>query len=136
LGYMMSMGGDADGPSAAGRIAGGRIPSVSDGHDGEGPSARGPFGRAHPTSTVPARDSMETARARPNGWQIGLPLAIPFTGLLSTALLIPVLPKIAAALHIPFRQATWLVVLPSLVAGLFIPVAGYLADRWTRTVVL
>lgn len=79
---------------------------------------------------------METAPTRPNGWQIGLLLAIPFTGLLSNALLIPVLPKIAAALHIPFRQATWLVVLPSVVAGLFIPVAGYMSDRWTRTVVL
>lgn len=67
---------------------------------------------------------------------VALLLSVPFVGLLSNAVLIPVLPKMAAALHLPFRQVAWLIVIPSIVAAVCIPIGGYLSDRWTRTAVL
>lgn len=69
-------------------------------------------------------------------FSIALLLAVPFVGLLSNAMLVPVLPKMAAALNVPFHHVSWLIVVPSIVAAVFIPIGGYLSDRWTRTVVL
>lgn len=69
-------------------------------------------------------------------FSVALLLSIPFVGLLSNAMLVPVLPKIAAALDVPYHQVSWLIVVPSIVAAVVIPIGGYLSDRWTRTVVL
>src|SRR5690606_22378325 len=79
---------------------------------------------------------LREARMGKPSWPVALLLSIPFVGLLSNAVLIPVLPKVAGALHIPYQKAAWLIVVPSVVAGFFIPVGGYLSDRWTRTIVL
>lgn len=61
---------------------------------------------------------------------------IHFVGTLSTALLIPVLPRIAKAIDVPFSQTTWILTVMSITAALTIPVMGFLSDIFTRTVVL
>lgn len=63
-------------------------------------------------------------------------LAVPYVGLFGSGLLLPVLPKISQALDVSFTQATYLLSSLSLASGITLPIAGYLSDRWTRTIVL
>lgn len=72
-------------------------------------------------------------RAR-TSWLALLP--VPFTWALSTSLLIPVLPRMRAALGVGPVEASLLLTALSLPAALALPVAGFLSDRVGRRPVL
>lgn len=62
--------------------------------------------------------------------------AVPFIMVLGNSMLIPVLPQIKEALDLTSVQASLLITLFSVPAGLVIPVAGMLADRFGRKAVI
>ncbi|WP_141432194.1 MFS transporter [Bacillus sp. 03113] len=57
---------------------------------------------------------------------------VPLVMTLGNSMLIPVLPKIESTLHISAFQVSMIITIYSIAAILFIPVAGYLSDRWGR----
>jgi Arabinose efflux permease len=61
---------------------------------------------------------------------------VPFIMVLGNSMLIPVLPQIKEALHLTSVQVNLLITLFSIPAGLVIPVAGILADRFGRKAVI
>lgn len=67
---------------------------------------------------------------------VGLLYAIPFVGMLGSAVLIPVLPRIADTLDLPFSQVTWLITTLSIASAVTVPIIGFLSDTYTRTIVL
>ncbi|MCG9967098.1 MFS transporter [Pelotomaculum terephthalicicum JT] len=61
---------------------------------------------------------------------------VPFIMVLGNSMLIPVLPDIRNALNLTPIAASLLITLFSLTAGIIIPVAGFLSDRYGRKVVI
>lgn len=80
-----------------------------------------------------------TASQKPvkNFWLVVSALAgVPFIMVLGNSMLIPVLPDIRNALNLTPVQVSLLITLFSVPAGLIIPVAGFLSDRYGRKVVI
>ncbi|MFC4597864.1 MFS transporter [Cohnella hongkongensis] len=61
---------------------------------------------------------------------------VPLTMTLANSMLIPVLPAMQRALRISSLQASWIITAYAAVAILFIPLAGYLSDRYGRKAVI
>lgn len=61
---------------------------------------------------------------------------VPLIMVLGNSLLIPVLPAIQSALHISKVQVSLLITLFSIPAGIVIPLAGFLSDRYGRKIVI
>ncbi|MFB9277117.1 MFS transporter [Cohnella cellulosilytica] len=61
---------------------------------------------------------------------------VPLTMTLANSMLIPVLPAMQQALKISSLQASWIITAYATVAILFIPLAGYLSDRYGRKAVI
>ena len=61
---------------------------------------------------------------------------VPFIMVLGNSMLIPVLPDIRNALNLSTVQVSLLITLFSVPAGIIIPVAGFLSDRYGRKVVI
>lgn len=61
---------------------------------------------------------------------------VPFVMVLSNSLLIPILPAMQKALHLSAMQAGLVITAFSVPAGLFIPLGGYLSDRFGRKAVM
>jgi len=62
--------------------------------------------------------------------------AVPFVMVLSNSMLIPVLPRMQSAMGLTMFEANLIITAFSIPAGLSIPVAGYLSDRWSRKVIM
>jgi ACDE family multidrug resistance protein len=62
--------------------------------------------------------------------------AVPFVMVLSNSMLIPVLPRMQSAMGLTMLEAGLVITAFSVPAGLSIPVAGYLSDRWSRKVIM
>jgi len=61
---------------------------------------------------------------------------IPLTMTLANSMLIPILPAMQRALNITSLQASWIITVYAVVAIMFIPLAGYLSDRYGRKAVI
>ncbi|NUK28860.1 MFS transporter [Parageobacillus sp. VR-IP] len=78
----------------------------------------------------PARKSLG------KGWMIASLASIPLVMTLGNSMLIPVLPTIEKQLHITSFQSSLLITMYSVVAIVFIPIAGYISDRIGRKKVI
>jgi MFS transporter, ACDE family, multidrug resistance protein len=70
------------------------------------------------------------------GWMIASLASIPLVMTLGNSMLIPVLPTIEKQLHITSFQTSLLITMYSVVAIIFIPIAGYMSDRIGRKKVI
>lgn len=61
---------------------------------------------------------------------------IPLVLVLGNSMLIPILPDMAKALNVTQFQTSLIITLFSVTAGLFIPVLGYLSDRYSRKAII
>ncbi|MCC2683134.1 MAG: transporter [Paenibacillaceae bacterium] len=61
---------------------------------------------------------------------------VPLVLVLGNSMLVPVLPAMEKAMKISQFQSSLVITLFSLTAGIFIPVSGYLSDRFSRKVVI
>jgi len=66
---------------------------------------------------------------------IGL-TGVPLVMVLGNSMLIPVLPTMKAELHLTSFQTSFIITAFSIAAGIVIPLAGYLSDRFNRKVVI
>ncbi len=62
--------------------------------------------------------------------------SIPLIMTLGNSMLIPVLPKMQSELHLSSFQASLTISVFSIVAAVFIPILGYLSDRFSRKIVI
>lgn len=69
-------------------------------------------------------------------WQYISLATIPLVLVLGNSMLIPVLPQMQNALDITQFQSSLTISLFSITAGIFIPVLGYLSDRFSRKVII
>lgn len=69
-------------------------------------------------------------------WDLISIASIPLTMTLANSMLIPVLPAMQKALNISSLQASLIITAYAAVAILFIPLAGYLSDRFSRKAVI
>ena len=67
---------------------------------------------------------------------IALLAAVPFMMVLGNSMLFPVFPRMQAALSLSGLQTSLVVTAFSVPAGLLIPLAGYLSDRYGRKPVM
>ncbi len=74
-------------------------------------------------------------RAKRN-WTFGIIASVPFLMVLGNSMLFPVFPKMQRVLHLSGLQVSLVVTAFSVPAGLLIPLAGYLADRYGRRKVM
>jgi len=70
------------------------------------------------------------------GWTLAALSGVPLIMVLGNSMLIPILPKMKAALDLSQFQASLVITLFSIPAGLTIPIAGFLADRLGRKKVI
>jgi ACDE family multidrug resistance protein len=86
--------------------------------------------------TVPKKkekeDDEEPKKAKGLVWQYLAIASVPLVLVLGNSMLIPVLPQMQRALKISQFQTSLIITIFSLTAGLFIPIIGYLSDRFTR----
>ncbi len=66
----------------------------------------------------------------------GLLAAVPFLMVLGNSMLFPIFPKLQSELHLSGFQTSLIVTAFSIPAGLLIPIAGYLSDRFGRKPVM
>jgi len=62
--------------------------------------------------------------------------SVPLVMVLGNSMIVPILPDLERQLNITGIQSSLVITLFSLAAGLFIPIAGYLSDRFTRKAVI
>lgn len=89
-------------------------------------------------SASPSHAASASPRRRPRGASPKLAVLslVPFIMVLGNSMLIPVLPKMMAVLHISLFQAGLVITAFSIPAGVVIPLAGALSDRVGRKVVM
>ncbi|MBW7460112.1 MFS transporter, partial [Paenibacillus sepulcri] len=69
-------------------------------------------------------------------WDLLSIASIPLTMTLANSMLIPILPAMQKALGISAFRASLIITVYAAVAILFIPLAGYLSDRFSRKAVI
>lgn len=69
-------------------------------------------------------------------WEFIAISTIPLVLVLGNSMLIPILPDMKRALHLSQFQTSLVITLFSVTAGIFIPIVGYLSDRFTRKAVI
>lgn len=69
-------------------------------------------------------------------WEFIAIASIPLVLVLGNSMLIPVLPDMQNALNITQFQASLTITLFSVTAGIFIPILGYLSDRYSRKAII
>lgn len=69
-------------------------------------------------------------------WALAALASIPFIMTLGNSMLIPILPQISGELDISSFEASMLITVYGVIAILFIPIAGYLSDRFGRKIVI
>jgi ACDE family multidrug resistance protein len=87
-----------------------------------------------------AAGGRQQARGRSGGgakWAEYTALAsVPLVMVLGNSMIVPILPDLERRMNITTIQSSFVITLFSLAAGLFIPIAGYLSDRFTRKAVI
>ncbi len=78
----------------------------------------------------------QTGRQVGRGWTVAALASIPLVMTLGNSMLIPVLPVMGKQLGITPVQSSLVITMYSIVAILFIPVAGYISDRIGRKKVI
>lgn len=69
-------------------------------------------------------------------WQFMTIATVPIVLVLGNSMLVPVLPELKRELNLTQFQTSLVITLFSLTAGIFIPIVGYLSDRFTRKAVI
>ncbi|MFD2613236.1 MFS transporter [Paenibacillus gansuensis] len=69
-------------------------------------------------------------------WQFIAIASIPLVMVLGNSMLVPILPDLERELGVSQFQSSLVITLFSVTAGLFIPIAGYLSDRFSRKAVI
>lgn len=69
-------------------------------------------------------------------WEFIAIATIPLVLVLGNSMLVPVLPDMEREMHISQFQSSLVITLFSVAAGIFIPIAGYLSDRFSRKAVI
>ncbi|HEY0828537.1 MAG TPA: MFS transporter [Bacilli bacterium] len=94
-------------------------------------------------SDVPAEDVQskqqgkdEKGGSKSHVWEFIALSTIPLVLVLGNSMLIPVLPEMKKELGINQFQTSLIITLFSLTAGIFIPIIGYLSDRFTRKAII
>ncbi|OPA81136.1 MFS transporter [Paenibacillus selenitireducens] len=86
--------------------------------------------------TVQKKSSNETAAGK-GQMMIFIALAsVPLVMVLGNSMLVPILPQLQQQLHISKFQSSLVISIFSIASAIVIPVTGYLADRYTRKMVL
>ncbi len=80
----------------------------------------------------PGQDAARASRGR----SLWLLAAVPFLMVLGNSMLFPIFPKMQSAIGVSEMQTSLVVTAFSIPAGLLIPVAGYLSDRFGRRVIM
>lgn len=94
------------------------------------------------TRTKPSEDRAEKGNgktkqsAKGNIWEFIALATIPMVLVLGNSMLVPVLPDMQQQLGISKFQSSLVITLFSLAAGIFIPVIGYLSDRFGRKAII
>ncbi|GFR37843.1 putative MFS-type transporter YitG [Insulibacter thermoxylanivorax] len=85
-----------------------------------------------------AANSRQSAANQGKGkvWEYLALASIPLVLVLGNSMLIPVLPQMQRALQISQFQSSLTISLFSITAGLFIPILGYLSDRFSRKIII
>lgn len=78
---------------------------------------------------------MESSKQN-NGMTIVAIGSIPLILTLGNSMLIPILPKMKSELHLSQFQVSLVITVFSLIAAFAIPIVGYLADRFSRKVII
>ncbi|MFM9330389.1 MFS transporter [Paenibacillus mesotrionivorans] len=71
-----------------------------------------------------------------HGWQFAAIATVPLVLVLGNSMLIPILPDMVQEMQISDFQSSLVITLFSVTAGLFIPVSGFLSDRFSRKAVM
>jgi ACDE family multidrug resistance protein len=69
-------------------------------------------------------------------WEFVAVATVPLVLVLGNSMLVPVLPQMMTELGITKSQSSMIITIFSLTAGLFIPISGYLSDRYSRKSVI
>lgn len=69
-------------------------------------------------------------------WEYLAIASVPLVLVLGNSMLIPVLPQMQKALNISQFQTSLIITIFSLTAGIFIPIIGYLSDRFSRKLII
>ncbi|UYO06593.1 MFS transporter [Paenibacillus sp. PSB04] len=78
----------------------------------------------------------EEQQKQPSGKTIAAIASVPFIMTFGNSMLIPILPQMESKLHISSFQTSLTITVFSLVAAFFIPILGYLSDRFSRKIVI
>jgi MFS transporter, ACDE family, multidrug resistance protein len=98
-------------------------------------------------SLMESTDDQESKPAKPKGsstpkgskgliWEFIAIATVPLVLVLGNSMLIPILPDMVTELGISDFQSSLIITLFSITAGLFIPVSGFLSDRFSRKAVM
>lgn len=71
-----------------------------------------------------------------HGWEFAAIATVPLVLVLGNSMLIPILPDMVQEMQITDFQSSLVITLFSVTAGLFIPVSGFLSDRFSRKAVM
>ena len=83
-----------------------------------------------------SREGAPAGQSRERGSKLLVLSLVPFLMVLGNSMLIPVLPKLMAVLHVSLLQAGLVITAFSIPAGIVIPLAGALSDRVGRKIVM
>ena len=96
-----------------------------------------PQGIAEDASSQTTSDSSQPQDKKQSKWKEYIALAsVPMVLVLGNSMLVPILPDMVSRMGISKLQSSLVITLFSVTAAFFIPVAGYLSDRFTRKAII
>ncbi len=84
----------------------------------------------------PKSKSKSKKAEKGHGWEFAAIATVPLVLVLGNSMLIPILPDMVQEMQISDFQSSLVITLFSVTAGLFIPVSGFLSDRFSRKAVM
>ncbi len=84
----------------------------------------------------PKSKSKSKKAEKGHGWEFAAIATVPLVLVLGNSMLIPILPDMVQEMQISDFQSSLVITLFSVTAGLFIPVSGFLSDRYSRKAVM
>ncbi|WP_213649111.1 MFS transporter [Paenibacillus sp. J23TS9] len=96
------------------------------------------YGNLYKTNSSNDRNEQNNRNGKSKvGFLLYLAIAsVPIVFVLGNSMLVPILPQMKNELHISRLQSSLVITVFSLLAGIFIPVAGFLSDRFSRKAVM
>lgn len=88
------------------------------------------------TNKEPKSKSKSKKAEKGHGWEFAAIATVPLVLVLGNSMLIPILPDMVQEMQISDFQSSLVITLFSVTAGLFIPVSGFLSDRFSRKAVM